>query len=38
MPTRRLCRTAASMTCWTREISDAKVAMMIRPFALAKIC
>ena len=29
--------TAASMTCCTREISDAKVATMTRPWALAMI-
>src|ERR671923_52732 len=36
-PTRRSCRTAASITCWMREISEAKVVTMMRPRAAAKM-
>ncbi len=36
-PTRRLCRSAISMTCWTREMLEAKVATMTRPLALEKM-
>ena len=32
----RPCRAAASATCWMREISDAKVAMITRPCASLK--
>ena len=32
-PTRRPCLTAASTTCWIREIREAKVATITRPGA-----